>query len=133
MLAGGAEPPPPQTTGYFCQPTVFGRVAPDSILDLKEIFGPVPSPLTYPDGDDGDDEAALAIANGTVHGLAGAVCSQDLARASAVAAKMRAGQVDINVGQIMARPSISRPRSAVSGSPETAGRWLCPASRSSPN
>ena len=93
LLAGGAEAPSQMANGYFCQPTVFGRVAPGSILDQEEIFGPVLSILTYPDG---DDEAALAIANGTVYGLAGAVWSQDPARASAVAAKMRAGQVDIN-------------------------------------
>jgi betaine-aldehyde dehydrogenase len=93
LLAGGAEAPSHMANGYFCQPTVFGRVAPGSILDQEEIFGPVLSILTYPDG---DDEAALAIANGTVYGLAGAVWSQDPARAGAVAARMRAGQVDIN-------------------------------------
>lgn len=93
LLAGGSEAPPQATNGYFCQPTVFGRVAPGSIVDQEEIFGPVLSILAYSDG---DDDAALAIANGTIYGLAGAVWSQNLTRASAVAAKMRAGQVDIN-------------------------------------
>jgi aldehyde dehydrogenase (NAD+) len=93
LLAGGSEAPPQATNGYFCQPTVFGRVAPGSIVDQEEIFGPVLSILAYSDG---DDDAALAIANGMIYGLAGAVWSQNLTRASAVAAKMRSGQVDIN-------------------------------------
>ena len=93
LLAGGDASPEHGGTGFFCQPTIFGRVAPGSILDQEEIFGPVLSILTYPDG---DDEAAVAIANGTVFGLAGAVWSRNLERANAVAGKVRAGQVDIN-------------------------------------
>lgn len=93
LLLGGVTGEGLPASGYFCLPTVFGRVAPGSVLDQEEIFGPVLSILTYPDG---DDAAALAIANGTIYGLAGAVWSQDLARAVAVAGKMRAGQVDIN-------------------------------------
>lgn len=92
LLTGGPDAPA-QPSGYFCQPTIFGNVAPGSILDQEEIFGPVLAILTYPDG---DDDAALAIANGTRYGLAGAVWSSDLPRAHAVAARMRAGQVDIN-------------------------------------
>lgn len=93
LLSGGEESPQHPGSGYFCQPTIFGRVTPGSILDQEEIFGPVLSILTYPDG---DDDAAVGIANGTVFGLAGAVWSRNLAHASAVARKMRAGQVDIN-------------------------------------
>lgn len=93
LLAGGEDRRPLAASGFFCRPTVFGRVAPGSILDQEEIFGPVLSILTYPDG---DDEAAVELANGTVYGLAGAVWSRDLRRADLVARKMRAGQVDIN-------------------------------------
>lgn len=93
LLVGGEESPRQAGSGFFCQPTIFGRVAPGSILDQEEIFGPVLSILTYPDG---DDEAAVDIANGTVFGLAGAVWSRNLARANDVAGKVRAGQVDIN-------------------------------------
>lgn len=93
LLAGGEDAPSQAVSGFFCRPTVFGRVAPGSILEQEEIFGPVLSILTYPDG---DDEAAVELANGTVYGLAGAVWSRDLRRADAVARKMRAGQVDIN-------------------------------------
>jgi aldehyde dehydrogenase (NAD+) len=89
LLAGGSETPPQATNGYFCQPTVFGRVAPGSIVDQEKIFGPVLSILAYSDGDD-DAALAIAIANGTIYGLTDAVL------ASAIAAKMRSGQVDIN-------------------------------------
>ena len=57
------------------------------------IFGPVLSILPY----DGDEEA-VAIANDTPYGLAGGVWSSDAERATAVARRLRAGQVDINGG-----------------------------------
>jgi acyl-CoA reductase-like NAD-dependent aldehyde dehydrogenase len=75
------------------QPTVFGRVAPDSTIAQEEIFGPVLSIIAYADEDD-----AVRIANGTIYGLAAAVWSSDEARALAVARRLRAGQVDINGG-----------------------------------
>jgi aldehyde dehydrogenase (NAD+) len=59
----------------------------------EEIFGPVLSILRYRDEDD-----ALAIANGTKYGLAGGVWAGDAETASAFAARMRTGQVDINGG-----------------------------------
>lgn len=93
LLCGGPERPSNITNGYFCLPTIFGRVAPGSILDQEEIFGPVLSILTYPPG---DEETAIKIANGTAYGLAGAVWSKDPVRAMSVARKVRAGQVDIN-------------------------------------
>ena len=91
LLCGGAEPPPVLSTGYYVQPTVFGRVNPNSTIAQEEIFGPVLSIITYKDEDD-----AVRIANGTIYGLAGAVWSADTARAVRVARRMRTGQVDIN-------------------------------------
>ena len=93
LLAGGPDAPLPQ--GWFVQPTVFGRVRPDAVIAQEEIFGPVLSILTYPDG---DEDAAVAIANGTPYGLAGAVWAGDDAHAMAVARRLRTGQVDINGG-----------------------------------
>ncbi|WP_341317621.1 aldehyde dehydrogenase family protein [Paraburkholderia sp. IMGN_8] len=93
LLYGGLEEPASVAHGYFCQPTIFGRVVPGSVLDQEEIFGPVLSILTYPEG---DEETAIKIANGTAYGLAGAVWSADPARAMSVAKKVRAGQVDVN-------------------------------------
>ena len=93
LLAGGPDAPLPQ--GWFVQPTVLGRVRPESVVAQEEIFGPVLSILTYPDG---DEDAAVRIANDTPYGLAGAVWSGDDAHAMAVARRLRTGQVDINGG-----------------------------------
>jgi betaine-aldehyde dehydrogenase len=43
-----------------------------------------------------DEAEAVRIANGTVFGLAAAVWSGDPGRANALAARLKAGQVDIN-------------------------------------
>jgi betaine-aldehyde dehydrogenase len=93
LLLGGPEAPAGLERGYYVQPTVFGRVAPDSTIAQEEIFGPVLSIIAYADEDD-----AVRIANGTIYGLAAAVWSSDEARALAVARRLRAGQVDINGG-----------------------------------
>ena len=93
LLCGGAEPPQGLERGYYVQPTVFGRVKPDSTIAQEEIFGPVLSIITYRDEDD-----AVAIANGTPYGLAGGVWSGSDSHALKVARRMRAGQVDINGG-----------------------------------
>ncbi len=93
LLLGGPEAPADFPKGYYVRPTVFGRVKPDMTIAQEEIFGPVISILTYTDEDD-----AARIANGTIYGLAGAVWSQDAARAQRMARRMRTGRVDINGG-----------------------------------
>jgi acyl-CoA reductase-like NAD-dependent aldehyde dehydrogenase len=77
--------------GYFCKPTVYSGVRPDSALAQEEIFGPVLSVIPY-----GDTDEAVEIANGTPYGLAGGVWSADPEQALAVARRMRTGQVDVN-------------------------------------
>ena len=93
LLLGGPDAPAGLAKGYYVQPTVFGRVTEDMTIAQEEIFGPVISILTYKDEDD-----AVRLANSTVYGLAGAVWSQDEARANRVARRMRTGRVDINGG-----------------------------------
>ncbi|MFD7977878.1 aldehyde dehydrogenase family protein [Streptomyces sp. NPDC059071] len=91
LVAGGADAP--RDTGYYVSPTVFADVTPDMTIAQEEIFGPVVSIIRY------EDEAdALAIANGTVYGLAGAVWG-DPEEAVAFARRMETGQVDINGGR----------------------------------
>ncbi|NWF28591.1 aldehyde dehydrogenase family protein [Streptomyces sp. PKU-EA00015] len=96
VVAGG--PDAPLETGYYVSPTVFADVTPGMTIAQEEIFGPVVSILKYEDEDD-----ALAIANGTVYGLAGAVWAQDEAEAVAFARRMDTGQVDINGGRFNPR------------------------------
>ncbi|MFC8277019.1 aldehyde dehydrogenase family protein [Streptomyces sp. NPDC057271] len=91
IVAGGPEAP--RETGYYVSPTVFADVTPGMTIAQEEIFGPVVSLLRYEDEDE-----ALAIANGTVYGLAGAVWGEPEA-AVAFARRMETGQVDINGGR----------------------------------
>ncbi|MEU7390804.1 aldehyde dehydrogenase family protein [Streptomyces tanashiensis] len=91
LVAGGPEAP--RETGYYVSPTVFADVTPDMTIAQEEIFGPVVSLLRYEDEDE-----ALAIANGTVYGLGGAVWGEPEA-AVAFARRMDTGQVDINGGR----------------------------------
>jgi aldehyde dehydrogenase (NAD+) len=89
LVAGGLDAPVPDR-GYFVAGTVFADVRPDSELAQEEIFGPVLSIIPFR-----DDDAAVAIANDSRYGLAGAVWgSPD--RALAVARRMRTGAVDVN-------------------------------------
>jgi len=94
LVTGGVEPPDGLDTGYFVRPTVFADVTPDMVIAQEEIFGPVLSIMPY----DTVDEA-VAIANGTAYGLAGAVQSADEDRAMAVARRLRTGSVDVNGGR----------------------------------
>ncbi|MGW6569767.1 aldehyde dehydrogenase family protein [Streptomyces sp. NPDC054975] len=91
IVAGGPEAP--RETGYYVSPTVFADVTPEMTIAQEEIFGPVVSILRYEDEDD-----ALAIANGTVYGLGGAVWGEP-EEAVAFARRMETGQVDINGGR----------------------------------
>lgn len=93
LLCGGPDAPAGLEKGYYVQPTVFGRVKPDSTIAQEEIFGPVLSIITYKDEDE-----AVRIANGTLYGLAGGVWAGSDERAQQIARRLRTGQVDINGG-----------------------------------
>jgi aldehyde dehydrogenase (NAD+) len=79
--------------GAYVPPTVFANVLPGMTIAQEEIFGPVLSILPYH-----DETEAVAIANSTIYGLAGAVFSADTDRAIAMAKRLRTGQVDVNGG-----------------------------------
>ena len=93
LLTGGAEPPEGLDKGFFVRPTVFSNVTRDMTIAREEIFGPVLSILPY----DTEDEA-VEIANDSIYGLAGGVWGGDAAHATAVARRLRTGQVDVNGG-----------------------------------
>ena len=77
--------------GFFYEPTILTDVGPASYIAQEEVFGPVLTVLRY----SGDDEA-VRIANDSAYGLGGAVWATDVARAVAIARRMRTGQVSIN-------------------------------------
>lgn len=93
LLVGGVEAPEGLDTGYFVAPTVFSNVRRDMTIAREEIFGPVLSIIPYD-----TEEEAIDIANDTIYGLAGGVWSGDPDRATRVARRLRAGQVEVNGG-----------------------------------
>jgi acyl-CoA reductase-like NAD-dependent aldehyde dehydrogenase len=94
LVTGGPEQPENLPKGYFVKPTIFANVKNAMTIAQEEIFGPVLSILPYD-----SEEDAIAIANQSPYGLAGAVWSADVARAKRVALRLRTGQVDINGGR----------------------------------
>ena len=91
LVAGGPGRPPGLNRGYYVRPTVFGDVAAGMTIARAEIFGPVLAIMPYD-----DENEAVRIANDTDYGLAAYVSSSNLDHARAVAARLRAGTVNLN-------------------------------------
>lgn len=77
--------------GYFVRPTIFDDCTDDMTIVREEIFGPVVTVQTFK-----TEEEAVAMANNTPYGLAGAVFTSDGARALRVIKEIRAGITWIN-------------------------------------
>lgn len=77
--------------GYFIEPTIFVDTKPDMRIVQEEIFGPVLVVQKFK-----TEEEALQLANDTKYGLAGAVFTNDIAKAFRVIKKVRAGITWIN-------------------------------------
>lgn len=90
LVAGGPEAPEHLDRGYYVRPTVFTGTN-QSRLAQEEIFGPVIILIPFDDEDE-----AVAIANESDYGLAGAVWSADPERARSVGRRVRTGRVRIN-------------------------------------
>jgi aldehyde dehydrogenase (NAD+) len=77
--------------GYYIEPTIFVDVKDEMAIARDEIFGPVLSVLKFRSLDE-----IATRANATTFGLAAAVWTRDIAKAHALAAKLRAGTVWVN-------------------------------------
>ncbi|WP_328873367.1 aldehyde dehydrogenase family protein [Streptomyces sp. NBC_00287] len=77
--------------GYFYEPTVLDACHREMKVVREEVFGPVLTVETFRTEDE-----AVALANDTEYGLAGAVWTADAGRARRVAGRLRHGTVWIN-------------------------------------
>ncbi|MER6464352.1 succinic semialdehyde dehydrogenase [Streptomyces sp. NPDC001228] len=102
VLAGGKARP--DLGPLFYEPTVLTDVTPDMTLCEHETFGPVVSVYSYR-----DVEEAIALANASPYGLNASVWSGDGARGRAVAARVRAGTVNVNEAFAAAWGSVDAP------------------------
>ena len=90
-LACGGGRPKHLAKGWFIEPTIFTGVKNEATIAREEIFGPVLSVIAYRTLDE-----AVAMANDSIYGLGGAVFSRDIAKAIAIAKRIRTGTVWVN-------------------------------------
>jgi acyl-CoA reductase-like NAD-dependent aldehyde dehydrogenase len=92
LAAGGRRPQGSLfDAGYYYLPTVFTNVTGTMRIAQEEIFGPLVCVMAFD-----TEEEAVALANGTVYGLAASVWTRDLARAHRVAGALECGVTWIN-------------------------------------
>lgn len=97
LIVGGSRPEGAQyEAGPYLQPTIFADVDNRSTIAQEEIFGPVLAVIPY-----NTTNEAVAMANDSPYGLAGAVWSRDLRAAIDVARRLRTGTVWINDHHIL--------------------------------
>ena len=77
--------------GCFVEPTVFVKCTPEMRIVKEEIFGPVLTVQTFK-----EEKEAIALANSTRYGLAGAVFTSDLGRALRVSNQVNTGMLWVN-------------------------------------
>jgi len=80
-----------ETGGYYMEPTIVTGVSRDATLSQKEVFGPILGVTPFE-----TEEEAVALANSTVYGLAGAAWTANLGRAHRMVRAVRTGVMHIN-------------------------------------
>jgi succinate-semialdehyde dehydrogenase/glutarate-semialdehyde dehydrogenase len=102
VLAGGR--PRPDVGPLFYEPTVLAGVTEQMLCRDEETFGPVVAVYRV-----GSDDEAVELANDTAYGLNASIWSRDVSRAREIAARVRAGTVNINEGYAAAWGSVGAP------------------------
>jgi len=109
VLTGGRARP--DVGPLFYDPTVLTGVTPEMVCYDEETFGPVVA--IYPVD---SEEEALVRANASVFGLNASIWTRHPARARRLAARLRAGTVNINEGYGAAFGSIDAPQGGMGDS-----------------
>ena len=102
VRAGGHRRP--EIGPYYVEPTILEAVTDDMVLCDEETFGPVVA--LYPVA---SDEEAIRRANDTAYGLNASVITRDHAVGRRMAARLRAGTVNVNEGYAAAWGSTRAP------------------------
>jgi succinate-semialdehyde dehydrogenase/glutarate-semialdehyde dehydrogenase len=102
VLAGGR--PRPDIGPLFYEPTVLDGVTPAMECHEHETFGPVVSVYRVR-----DDDEAVRRANEGEYGLNASVWTRDTARGRRIAARIKAGTVNVNEGYAAAWGSVGAP------------------------
>ncbi|NUS01074.1 MAG: succinate-semialdehyde dehydrogenase (NADP(+)) [Nonomuraea sp.] len=109
VLTGGKARP--DLGPLFYEPTVLTGVREDMDLCRNETFGPVVALYPFT-----SDEEAAELANDTVYGLNASVWTSSLPRGRALAARIKAGTVNINEGYGSAYASYDAPMGGMKSS-----------------
>ena len=80
-----------QGGGVYFEPTILDQVTDDMLVVTDESFAALAVVQTFKTIDE-----ALAVVNGSKYGLSGAVFSQNINQAKAIASRMRVGGISIN-------------------------------------
>ncbi|MEU9112410.1 aldehyde dehydrogenase family protein [Streptomyces sp. NPDC048483] len=91
VVGGGVPEGEAYAEGFYVEPTILDRVAPQHRVFNEEIFGPVLCVSVF----DTLDEA-VALAEHTTYGLAAGVWTSDVTTAHWLAGRLRVGQVFVN-------------------------------------
>ncbi|MFE6187746.1 succinic semialdehyde dehydrogenase [Streptomyces sp. NPDC056465] len=102
LVAGGVARP--DIGPLFYEPTILDNVQEPMAVCAQETFGPVVSLYRFTDEDE-----AVGLANATPYGLNASVWTKDARRGHRIAARLRAGTVNINEGYAPAYGSVQSP------------------------